>query len=280
MNYRHIYHAGGFSDVFKHVILTHVLLYLRGKDAPFCVLDTHAGIGVYDLDSPEALKTGEAQEGIHRLLACESHPEALKPYIEAVLAVNGGAGPVHRYPGSPALAHHFLRPGDRLVLAELHPADARTLKRLYQDDPRVATHSMDGYTALKAHLPPVEKRGAVLTDPSFEVPDEFSAMAAGLVTAWHRWPGGTYMLWYPVKERATIWRFEETLIASGIRRILKAEMLVHPEDDPFRLNGCGMIIVNPPWQLKGTLEEVLPFLCRTLAPAGQGSGSVTWLVPE
>ncbi|CAK0774697.1 Ribosomal RNA large subunit methyltransferase J [uncultured Gammaproteobacteria bacterium] len=287
MNYRHIYHAGNFADVFKHAILVGLLTHLRAKPTPFRVFDTHAGIGGYDLTSAAAEKTGEAAAGIGRLLALTTPPPELAAYLDLVRDYAAGSAGAARaagtgatlYPGSPALAQALLRPDDRLVLAELHPDDAATLKAAFARDRRVTVHHMDGYQALKSLLPPHERRGLVLIDPPFEVTDEFDRLAKGLATAWKRWPTGIYALWYPIKERPSVWRFHEAIAKSGFTKALVAELTIHPEDDWRRLNGCGMVILNPPWQAEIWLAALGHALHRALAPAGGGS-VVQWLIED
>lgn len=278
MNYRHIFHAGNAVDVVKHAILALLIERLKAKPTAFCVLDTHAGIGRYDLRSAEALKTREFEEGIGALFTAESTPSDLVPYLDAVRAANPD-GRLRWYPGSPALVHQALRPNDRLVLIELHPEDHEALKRVFARDPAVAVHKMDAYDALKAHLPPREKRGLVLIDPPFESPDEFTRMAAALAKAHRRWPTGVYALWYPIKERAAVWRFHEAVEKAGIPRVLVAELTTHPDDTHQRLNGCGMLIVNPPWRLDAALRTLLPAIHAQLPGTG-GGARVDWLAPE
>lgn len=278
MNYRHAFHAGNAADVLKHVVLTAILQHLRAKPAPFCVLDVHAGIGRYDLSGDEAHRTGEAEEGIVPVLAASLAHPALATYRDLVGAMNP-AGGLRWYPGSPRIARALLRPQDRLLLVELHPDDHRTLKAEFAGDGQVAVHRMDAYDALKAHLPPRERRGLVLIDPPFEAPDEFARMAAGLAVAHRRWPTGVFALWYPIKERPAVWRFHEALAATGIARIMTVEMTLHPEDTHLRLNGSGLAIVNPPWRLDGTLRDALPALHGVLPHSG-GGVRVDWLVPE
>jgi 23S rRNA (adenine2030-N6)-methyltransferase len=285
MNYRHAYHAGNFADVVKHAVLVLLVEHLRAKPTPFCVLDTHAGIGRYDLGSSEAMRTGEAATGILRAIAARGGlPPALAPYLDAVSAANEGLpeaedGGLRWYPGSPRLVRGLMREGDRLVLVELHPEDAATLKREFAGDRQVAVHRMDGYRALKAHLPPRERRGLVLMDPPFESPDEFGRLVEGLVLAHRRWPGGIKALWYPIKERPAVWRFHEALEASGVPKLLSIEVTVHPEDTHQRLNGTGLIVANPPWRLEEALHEALPALHRAMGAAG-GGVRIDWLVPE
>lgn len=285
MNYRHIYHAGNVADVVKHAVLCLIVEHLKKKETPFFVLDTHAGVGRYDLTSVEAQKTGEFRDGIGRLLAAGDLPPALGPYLAAVRAVNGGALPEDAsglavYPGSPRIVRSLLRPKDRLIAAELHPVDAATLAAEFAGDPQVTVKAMDGYVALKSLLPPRERRGLVLVDPPFEEKDEFAALADGLLAAHRRWATGIYALWFPIKDRRPVEDFYVRLSESGVRRILLAELLVRAADDPERLNGTGLAIVNPPWRLDATLEDLLPFFVRAL---GQGRGAasrVAWLVPE
>ena len=278
MNYRHIFHAGNPADVMKHAVLAMILDHLRIKPNPFCVLDTHAGIGRYDLASEPAQKTLEHQDGIARLFGKTPPHPALEPYLQAVAALNPD-GLLRWYPGSPRLARTLMRSGDRLVLMELHPEDHGTLREEFAGDRQTAVHRLDAYQALKAHLPPKEKRGLVLMDPPFEQPDEYARLAEGLLTAYRRWPTGIYALWYPIKERAAVWRFHDALETSGVPKILTAELTWHPEDTHLRLNGSGLVIVNPPWRLDETLREALPAL-HTALPSTGGGTSVSWLVPE
>ncbi|QJE73019.1 23S rRNA (adenine(2030)-N(6))-methyltransferase RlmJ [Aerophototrophica crusticola] len=283
MNYRHAYHAGNPADVVKHAVLCLLLQKLTAKPAPFCVLDTHAGIGGYDLDATEAQKTREAEAGIRRLLALPDLPVALAPYLEAVRALNPGLAegkvPLRHYPGSPLLARHFLREQDRLVLAELHPDDAQTLRRALQGEKRAAVHHMDGWLALKAHLPPKEKRGLVVIDPPFEATDEYGRLAAALALVHRRWATGQVLAWYPIKDRASVWRLHQQMEDLGIPKVLAAELTWSEDDRSDRLNGSGLILVNPPWQLDATLAELLPALHRLLG-GRQGGGRVDWIVPE
>jgi len=278
MNYRHIFHAGNFADVMKHAVLALIVEHLRAKPAPFCVLDTHAGVGRYDLTSDPAQRTREYAEGIGRLFGAPPPHPALAPYLDAVASLNPD-GALRWYPGSPRLARALLRPQDRLVLSELHPEDAATLKAEFARDRQTAVHAMDAYHALKAHLPPKEKRGLALIDPPFEEPDEFARLVGGLGRAHARWPTGIYAIWYPIKERPAVWRFQEALAGAGIPKILLAELTIHPEDTHLRLNGSGLAIVNPPWRLDETLDAVLPALHAVLPGTG-GGARVEWLVPE
>jgi 23S rRNA (adenine2030-N6)-methyltransferase len=271
MNYRHAYHAGNFADVFKHVVLTRIIEYLKKKDAAFRVIDTHAGIGLYDLGSEEARKTGEWQDGISRLAGRRFAPEVealLQPYREAV---GTAARAVDEYPGSPLIVCRLLRAQDRLFAIELHPQDAVRLKALFAGNIQVRVLELDGWLALGAHLPPKEKRGLVLVDPPFEEEGEFGRMVTGLEKAHRRWPGGVYALWYPAKDRAAVAEFRAALTATGIPKVLDVRFDIRAASRDARLDGCGMAIVNAPYTLAGELEILLPALRDALAD-GRGAG--------
>jgi 23S rRNA (adenine2030-N6)-methyltransferase len=285
MNYRHAYHAGNFADVVKHAVLSLLIGRLKLKDSAFAVLDTHAGIGRYDLRSGPAQKTGEFRSGIARLLEQDprSLPAELKPYLGAVRALNGGAqfssSALRWYPGSPRLVRSLIRRQDRLTLLELHPEDAASLTELFARDRQVTVRQADGYIGLKALLPPPERRGLVLIDPPFERRDEFERLARGLRQAYRRWATGQYLLWYPFKDRQPVEAFHAALRAARIPRILVVEFLLRPADDPERLNGCGLILVNPPWKTDEALSALLPPLAKILA-GDEGTTDVEWLVPQ
>jgi 23S rRNA (adenine2030-N6)-methyltransferase len=283
MNYRHAFHAGNQADVVKHAVLAYLLDRLGNKPAPFFVLDTHAGIGRYDLDDDPAQRTGEALRGIRRLLAVPpALPDSAKPYMAQLSAANSGMpldGNLRIYPGSPALVRGMMRPGDRLVLAELHSEDVETLRRNFRHDDQVAIHHMDGWLALKAHLPPKERRGLVVIDPPFEAPDEYERMVAALALAHRRWTTGVYLLWYPIKDRAGVWRFHQMLEDTGIPKMLAAELSWADDDRSDRLNGSGLIIVNPPWQTDDAMEELLPALHRAMDATAGGTASY-WIRKE
>lgn len=275
MNYRHAYHAGNFADVVKHAALALVLDHLRKKDTPFCVVDTHAGTGCYDLQGIEAGKTGEYQEGIARLLTGPALPPLLDGYLAAVRGVNEDWPHLRFYPGSPRIARMRLRPQDRLALVELHPEEALALRREFAGDPQVGVHAGDAYTALKALLPPKERRGLVLIDPPFEVTDEFQRITRGLRQALQRWPTGIYGIWYPIKAPETAERFLGEIATLG-RPCFTSELFRTPPDDPSRLNGSGLLLINPPWKLDEALAELLPVLAGRLGASGPCG--VRWLV--
>ena len=282
MNYRHAFHAGSFADVFKHAVLCRVLDYLRQKPAAFRVIDTHAGAGLYDLTSPEATRGGEWHDGIERLMAARLPDKAralLKPYLEVIGALNA-PGALTVYPGSPALVRAWLRPQDRMIACELEPQAQAALAYAMQRDTRVKTLAIDGWTALSAYVPPKERRGLVVTDPPFEQASDFPRLAQALATAHRKWATGVYLLWYPIKGRTEPDALAKRLRRLGIPKILRAELVVSPLSDPSRLNGSGLILVNPPWTLKGELKVLLPALAAALGRDGQGRFTLDWLAGE
>ncbi|MBD9386527.1 23S rRNA (adenine(2030)-N(6))-methyltransferase RlmJ [Agrobacterium sp. AGB01] len=281
MNYRHIYHAGNFADVLKHAVLARLVRYQQNKDKAFRVLDTHAGIGLYDLSSEEAQKTGEWQTGIGKLMQAElAAPVAdlLEPYLSAVRELNPDGG-VKLYPGSPKLTRLLLRPQDRLSAMELHPDDARALSRQFEGDFQVRVTELDGWLALGAHLPPKEKRGLILVDPPFEIAGEYERLVDGLAKAYRRFATGTYCLWYPIKKGAPIKDFHEQLQALEIPKMLCAELSVR-SDREEGLSGSGLIIVNPPFTLKDELHTLLPVLKTVMAQDRYASQRAFWLRGE
>ncbi|MFL5335185.1 MAG: 23S rRNA (adenine(2030)-N(6))-methyltransferase RlmJ [Geminicoccaceae bacterium] len=241
MNYRHEFHAGNFADCFKHALLVGLLQALRRKPAPFCVLDTHAGSGEYDLDSDAARRTGEAASGIRALL--ESRDEALAPYLDVVRTLG-------LYPGSPRLTQALLRANDRLVCCETLPEAVVSLRRQFRDDSRIAVHERSGWEAIGSLLPPKEKRGLVLIDPPYEAPDEFAQLAQGLVRGHRRFAHGIFAAWYPIKQLAAVRAFLDTMRMQSIRDIITVELCLREPLDPSRLNGCGLLVINPPYRFE------------------------------
>jgi 23S rRNA (adenine2030-N6)-methyltransferase len=277
MNYRHVYHAGNFADVLKHVVLIALIEALKTKQTPFAVLDTHAGAGRYSLASEEALKTGEFRDGVMRLLAAERLPTLVHAYLNLVRSQNGSQS----YPGSPLIAAQLLRDSDRLMVCELQDAEIASLRQLFARDARVAVHQRDGYQAMSALLPPPEKRGLVLIDPPFEAQEqEFRVIEEALAAAHKRFANGVYAVWYPIKLRQSVLPFHRWLKESGMRKVLVAEICVHPDNSALRLNGCGMAIVNAPYKLDRTLAEILPTLATTLAQSRYAQFKLEWLVED
>lgn len=266
MNYRHIYHAGNFADVFKHIIVTRIVDYLKRKPQAFRVIDTHAGIGLYDLDREEAQKTGEWRHGVARFFNQpfdEKTRSLLAPWLATLQHFNPD-GLLHNYPGSPMLVRHLLRKQDRLTAVELHETDYETLSRLFAGDYQTRVLHLDGWLALGAHMPPKEKRGLVLVDPPFEESGEFERLVSGLEKAVRRFAGGVYALWYPVKDYKAVEHFVRQLRASGIARILRLELRVRAPSPAPRLDGSGMIIINPPYTLAQEMTALAPVLLERL----------------
>jgi 23S rRNA (adenine2030-N6)-methyltransferase len=278
MNYKHIYHAGNFADVAKHVALLYCLQALTRKEAPFFVLDTHAGRGYYDLQAAEAAKSGEAERGIQRLIADAASAEPLKDYMAAVRARRGKR--LARYPGSPALIAQSLRPQDRAIFVELMPAEARTIDRELESAGRISTQIDDGYAVLRANLPPPERRGLVLIDPPYESLDEFKALLLAFGDAYHRWPTGTYLMWYPIRSAAQRSLVHSRFEALGIAKMLVAEVAIHPDDVGVGLAGSGMMIVNPPFGADEFLQDAYNAIHQAIAAAGAGYVEVARLTPE
>ena len=284
MNYRHAFHAGNHADVLKHIVLLALLDALKKKDAPFFVLDTHAGRGRYLLAAPESRKTGEADAGILKLMGEAKMPEVVERYLRAVQA-NNPVGALIAYPGSPLLIAQALRAQDRLAACELQADEAEALKELFAHDPRVAVHARDGYTAIKAMLPPRTEtikfaRGLVLIDPPYEVQDnEYPQIISSVREALERWPQATYAIWYPIKLRRSLQPFFRKAAALPAKSVMLAELQIRADDSPLRLNGSGLVIVNPPWKFDQQLAPALPLLKKTLGEAGAMT-RLEWLKTE
>lgn len=281
MNYRHTYHAGNFADVVKHVILTGLITSLAKKDTPFCYIDTHAGIGYYDLFDHTTQKSKEYEGGIEKIIKQDHPPELIKRYLDCVHLINNqlcGAkyAALRYYPGSPMIALHLARAHERIVACELHPEDYQALKQAFANDKKVAVHHLDGFLGLKAFLPPKERRGLVLIDPPYEDPDEFSRIARSMPGALKRWATGIYAIWYPIKEQTQVKRFYQTLKENIEQPILAIELTTYPYL-PHHLNGSGMVVINPPWQFDKTMEDILPWLWKSLSINGQGAYSAFFL---
>jgi 23S rRNA (adenine2030-N6)-methyltransferase len=278
MNYRHIYHAGNFADVAKHVALLYCLEAQKRKDGAFFALDTHAGRGWYDLHAPEARKSGEAERGVQRVIQALSGETLLAPYFAAIGAVPGRR--LARYPGSAALIAQSLRPQDRALFTEIMPAEARQAERSIETSGRLRVRAEDGYAALKAYLPPEERRGLVLIDPPYESTEELSNLLAAFTEAYRRWPTGVYLIWHPIlsalQRRSLRARFESLKVP----KLLAADLAVHPDDAGVGLAGSGLVIVNPPYGVDEYLTQVYAALRDALAAPGVGYAEVTRLTSE
>ena len=278
MNYRHAFHAGNFADVLKHAVLTRIIEYLKRKPGAFRVIDTHAGIGLYDLSGDEAQRTGEWHDGIGKLMQATLPDDAavlLAPYLDAVKTLNPD-GNIRFYPGSPLVTRSLLRGNDRLTAIELHPEDTLELKRHLAGDFQARVITLDGWLAMGAHMPPKEKRGLVLVDPPFEQKGEFDRLVDGLLKAYRRWPGGVYALWYPLKDRPQVEEFRQRLRETGIADILDIVIELRPASSEPKLDGCGMVVVNPPFVLEEEMATLLPVLREALGEDG-AKAHATWL---
>ncbi len=278
MNYKHIYHAGNFADVAKHVGLCYCLDALKRKEAGFFAMDTHAGRGFYDMQAAEVQKSGEAERGIQRLIETSVGVTALGDYFTAIRARRGKR--LARYPGSPALIAGALRPQDRALLVELMPAEARAAEREIESGGRVRTEIGDGYAALKAFLPPEERRGLVLIDPPYESLDELKTMLQAFADAYRRWPGGIYLMWYPIRSAAQRSMVHSRFEALQIPKMLIADLAIHPDDAGVGLAGSGLMVVNPPYGADDYLRDAYTAIHRGIAVPGAGYVEVGRLTPE
>lgn len=276
MNYRHAYHAGNHADVLKHWVLTRCIALLQKKPAPMAYVDTHAGVGLYDLQSEEAGKTGEWQAGIARLQG--SDQPLLDDYLRAVAELNED-DELRYYPGSPELARCLTRGQDHLYLNEKHPEDGRLLKENMRIDRRVSVHLGEGWHVSRALLPTAEKRLLMLIDPPFEEGNELQRCVQALEETLARMRQAIVCIWYPVKDTAQLRSFYNALQRGVATKLLRVELYVNEPNDASRLNGSGLIICNPPWGLEEELRELLPWLTETLQQDA-GSWRLDWLVAE
>lgn len=296
MNYRHHYHAGNFADVLKHTVLLHLLAGLQAKEKGILYLDTHAGRGGYDLsvaaDGLSKPRQPEWPAGIGRLWNRKDLPPAVADYVNAVRAFDaetrglvGDAssaddGP-RFYPGSPRLAQMRLRPQDRAALCERHPEEHDALLNNFEKRSKVSVHLLDGYTAVKAMLPPSERRALVLIDPPFEAQDEWANIVQAVTHGLRRLPGGTFAVWYPLTARAKVDSFYRDLLAiKGLPPCYTVELLIGGEGTGLKLWGCGVLVINPPWKSEGAMAESAEYLSSVLAQAPGAKGGVHWLIYE
>ncbi|MER0238186.1 23S rRNA (adenine(2030)-N(6))-methyltransferase RlmJ [Fulvimarina sp. MAC8] len=273
MNYRHAFHAGNFADVVKHALLTRLIAYMKRKDKPFRVFDTHAGRGRYDLNSSEASRTGESQAGILKITANAElrNVPLLADYFDAIEPdlVNGF------YPGSPLIARRCLRETDRLSAYELHPEDGIALRELFAGDVQVKAIALDGWLALGAHLPPKEKRGLVLIDPPFEKTSEVDDILTGLEKALARWRGGIYAVWYPIKRKALVEKLLSGIAAMAPDEALSVEARISAEEaETESFLGTGLAVINPPFVFADEAQTIVDRLLPALERDGSATGRV------
>lgn len=285
MNYRHHFHAGNFADVMKHVLLLQILSRLNNKDKPYRYIDTHGGAGKYDLSTSEAQKSGEFLNGIHRLIKLEDSikrnaPEGIQQYLKIVEKMRESFGK-GAYPGSPWFALEGMREIDKATIFEMQ---RDVFQQLDQNifDKRAGLHERDAYEGLLAVIPPKEKRGLVMIDPPYELErKDFPQLVELIAAAYKKWPTGVFAVWYPIKDRAMIERFEKKMFKTGIRRQLICEICVWPDDTPVGLNGCGLLVINPPWKFSEDADEALQWLFPHLRMQETGGhAAVRWLVGE
>ncbi|QIO07950.1 23S rRNA (adenine(2030)-N(6))-methyltransferase RlmJ [Acinetobacter lanii] len=285
MNYRHHFHAGNFADVMKHVLLLQLLTRLNLKDKPYRYVDTHGGAGKYDLSTSAAQKSGEFLNGIHRLVKLDDSitrnaPAGVQQYLKIVNEMREGSGK-GAYPGSPWFALEGMREMDKATIFEMQ---RDVFQQLYMNirDRRAGLHERDAYEGLLGVIPPKEKRGLVMIDPPYELErKDFPQLVELLCAAYRKWPTGCYAVWYPIKDRAMIDRFEKKMIKTGIRRQLVCEICVWPDDTPVGLNGCGLLVINPPWKFSEDADEALQWLFPHLRMSENGGhAAVRWLVGE
>ena len=279
MNYRHSFHAGNHADVLKHAVLLRMLTLMQRKEAPLCYLDSHAGTALYDLQGEDASRTGEYLDGIGRLWSRDDLPPLLADYRDAVARHNPD-GQLRLYPGSPQLMADGLREQDRMIVSELHPEDALTLKEHFAGQPGVAVHQRDGYELPGAFLPVAEKRALWLLDPPFEKGDDLQRCLQAVQTGIQRMRQTVVALWYPIKDQRLLRDFYQRISQAGLPKVLRVELNVRPVDTQLGLNGSGLMLVNPPWPLWEELEQTLPWLAEELAQSGPGGWRMDWLAGE
>ena len=279
LSYRHQFHAGNVSDVFKHALLSRLLIALARKDKPYFVLDTHAGLGLYDLEHPWSQKTAEWRQGIGRVWARADAPDSLQPYLDAVRADNAD-GHLRHYPGSPRIARRLMRPTDRLALCELNKDDCAVLKTVFAGARHTAIHNQDGFSAIRAFLPPQERRGLTFIDASFDQADEFARIVRSTKEAYARFATGMIAAWYPLMAPSAMQAFARSLQAAGLPKTLQLELTVHPDDWTEHIRGSGMVIVNPPFGLDKEARPLLDWLWQAMSLEKEGGTRCDWLVPQ
>jgi len=277
MNYHHLYHAGNFADIFKHVILTICLEKLHEKPTPFFVLDTHAGIGKYDLSDEKSLKTFEARDGIKKVLAEENFTDFLPERYLRILAkinhceINELPHKLNIYAGSPALIRDYLRSDDHAIFAELNRDDFLQLRKNFAGSSKFSFLNEDGFGLLKSKLPPLEKRGLIIIDPAFEkdqskISADYKKIVDGLSDSCKRFAHGTYLVWYPIikSDKEVLEKFYREMSELKFAKIMHATFDVGSSEGETKMHACGMFIFNAPWQLDEKLNFILPQILEAL----------------
>lgn len=279
LSYRHSFHAGNYADVLKHLVQVLIIEALQQKEKGFLYLDTHSGAGHYSLSSQESEKTGEFIQGIARLWDRQDLPPSLQKYLDQVKKVNFKPHLAY-YPGSPLIAANMLRAQDRAIFTELHPTDYPLLRKNFVQIKNIQVKRENGFQQLKSALPPKERRGFILIDPSYELKEDYDLVVKAITEGYKRFATGTYAIWYPVVWRQQVKRMFNALQATGIRKILLIELGVRPDSEQRGMTASGMIVINPPWTLEQEMRAVLPYLTQLLAPEDTGHWRVEWLVAE
>jgi 23S rRNA (adenine2030-N6)-methyltransferase len=266
LSYRHAFHAGNHADVLKHLVLMLCLQHMNQKDKPYTVIDTHAGAGLYALESKQAKLTGEYINGIGRLWGRTGLPAPLMDFMDVLRTLNQGSA-LHHYPGSPWLIDHIARPIDRIRLCELHPTDFALLRRQFKNqERRVMVDQADGFEVLKAALPPSSRRALVLIDPSYEIRSDYMKVVAAIKDGLKRFATGTFLVWHPLLPTLDANQLPEKLKKAGAAHWLHATLSVcAPATQGHGMHGSGMFVINPPWTLAAELEASLPYIAQALA---------------
>lgn len=282
LSYRHIYHAGNHADILKHIVVSEICHHLTKKEAPFFYLDTHAGIGEYPLDSQQAQKNKEFQTGISQLLTLSTPPAPIARFLDIVKAMNP-ENTIQYYPGSPKVVEAYLRPKDKMYLCELHPNDQPVLAELFHSNRNVKVEKSNGFKAVKAMLPPPQRRGFVLMDPPYEVKQDYQTVVKSLQEGYKRFAQGTYAIWFPILSRKQANELANSIQQTKISNVLLIELSIRDDDTSKGMNGSGMIVVNPPWTLEQSANDFLPVLTKLLADPtdrNQAHFQVRWIAPE
>lgn len=273
LSYRHGFHAGNFADVFKHVALCQLLRTMQRKEKGFLYLETHAGAGRYDLHDAQACLNKEYADGIGRLWEATDAPDAVGDYLTLVHGLNPD-GALRYYPGSPQLACLLKREQDRIELCELHPTDYRALTTNIPAGRRVHLQQRDGLAAMKALLPPPERRGLIHIDPAYELAADYTTVFDAVVASVAKWPGGVYAVWYPILSSGRERQFVRRFAAAGFSQVLHLWLQVR--SNQAGMYGCGIVVINPPWRFDSEMAPAVEWLTAALGAADASCG-VEWL---
>ncbi len=262
--YRHAFHAGNHADVLKHCVLQQILMYMNQKDKPYWVIDTHAGAGMYSLASDYANTKSEYLDGVARLWDCDDLPPVLREYMNLIQLCNN-KGDWSLYPGSPEVIRRTIRADDRMRLFELHPTDFEILQENFERDRQAKLFKSDGFASLKALLPPPTRRAVIFMDPPYEIKTDYPKVVDALEEGLARFAEGVYVIWYPILTRGDHIRMLESLRKLSEKTLNIAMTVQQPDEKGFGMLGSGLFIINPPWTLKDTMQDIMPYLVEKLA---------------